>query len=165
MVKKMDLYLTRFEKVICGSGLIFVTFLIFINVVLRYFFNASLSWSDEMVRYIMILISFLGASLCVREGAHISVDFFINKIKGNNRKIMEIFINAVGLLFTVIITILAAQLIYQNIIHPQNSPALQVPMYIPYMSILLGFFLSSVRYIQLIFTDISFLKKDGEQAK
>ncbi|MDO5631253.1 MAG: TRAP transporter small permease [Paracoccus sp. (in: a-proteobacteria)] len=43
------------------------------NVGLRYFTNRSLPWADEVARYAMIWMSFLGAGLALREGAHVAL--------------------------------------------------------------------------------------------
>ena len=43
------------------------------NVGLRYLTNQSLPWADEVARYAMIWLGFLGAGLALREGAHVAI--------------------------------------------------------------------------------------------
>jgi C4-dicarboxylate transporter DctQ subunit len=53
-----------------------------LQVVLRYFTSNSLkpfAWGDEVIRLTSIWVALLGASLGVREGAHLSVEYFLNK--------------------------------------------------------------------------------------
>jgi TRAP-type C4-dicarboxylate transport system permease small subunit len=50
--------------------------LVFGNVVSRYLFNYSLIWVEELTRYMMIWVGFLGSGLVLRYGAHIAVDVF-----------------------------------------------------------------------------------------
>lgn len=50
--------------------------LVFANVVARYLFNHSFIWAEELSRYMMIWVGFLGAGLVLRVGAHIAVDIF-----------------------------------------------------------------------------------------
>jgi len=50
--------------------------LVFANVVARYLFNHSFIWAEELSRYMMIWVGFLGAGLVLRVGAHIAVDVF-----------------------------------------------------------------------------------------
>ena len=40
----------------------------------------TLSWVDEILRYLNIWVVFLGASVAVKRGNHLNVDFFIKKI-------------------------------------------------------------------------------------
>jgi TRAP-type C4-dicarboxylate transport system permease small subunit len=50
--------------------------LVFANVVGRYVFNASIVWVEEITRYMMVWVGFLGSGLVLRLGAHIAVDTF-----------------------------------------------------------------------------------------
>ncbi len=53
-----------------------------VQVILRYFTSSSLkpfAWGDEIVRLSSIWVSFLAASVGVRESSHLSVDFFMEK--------------------------------------------------------------------------------------
>lgn len=49
--------------------------LVFVNVISRYLFNNSLNWSEEVSRYLMIWITYLGAGLAMREGQHVAIEF------------------------------------------------------------------------------------------
>jgi TRAP-type C4-dicarboxylate transport system permease small subunit len=50
--------------------------LVFANVVLRYAFNNSIVWVEELTRYMMVWVGFLGSGLVLRYGAHIAVEAF-----------------------------------------------------------------------------------------
>ena len=50
--------------------------LVFTNVVSRYVLNYSLIWVEELTRYLMVWVGFLGAGLVLRLGAHIAVEAF-----------------------------------------------------------------------------------------
>src|SRR5512139_1420801 len=63
-----------------------MTAIIIMQVMLRYVFLYSLSWSEEVARYLMIWVSFLGASLAVRYGFHIGVEFIVARIPGKQRR-------------------------------------------------------------------------------
>jgi len=52
-----------------------------INIFLRYMPGlSSLKWPDEILRYVNIWVIFLGASVGVKSGTHISIDYFIQKL-------------------------------------------------------------------------------------
>ena len=63
-----------------------MTVIIIIQVFLRYLFLYSLSWSEEVARYLMIWASFLGASLAVKYGFHIGVEFVVDPIPEKRKK-------------------------------------------------------------------------------
>ncbi|MDR1873699.1 MAG: TRAP transporter small permease [Synergistaceae bacterium] len=53
-----------------------------VQVVLRYFTSTSIrpfAWGDEVIRLTSIWVALLAASLGVREGSHLSVEFFLNR--------------------------------------------------------------------------------------
>ncbi|RUT28605.1 TRAP transporter small permease [Arsenicitalea aurantiaca] len=54
-------------------GLIMVVFLQFFS---RYVLNSSISWTEEIARYLLILVAFGGAIICARKNSHIFLDFF-----------------------------------------------------------------------------------------
>ncbi len=52
--------------------------IMFIQVFFRYVLNNSLSWSEELAKYLFVWMTFLGAALCLRDKAHIGVDYFLS---------------------------------------------------------------------------------------
>ena len=151
--------LDKIEEFIVGFSLLASTLLITINVILRFFFGAGISWNDELVRYLIIVLTFVGSAVCVRTGKHIAIDLLSGRLKGNKRNYLMLFINIVGLIFMLSVAIFSIKMIQNNVKFPQLSPALQIPMWIPYLSIPIGFGLASIRYIQEILYAIDDIKK------
>lgn len=70
-----------FERYLLGANrwalillLAAMSVIIFVNVALRYLTNASLEWAEEVARYLMIWLTFLGAGPVLRYGGHIAVE-------------------------------------------------------------------------------------------
>ena len=83
MLRKVYSVFDRIRSVIIIAALGWMVVLCLIQVILRYFTPAQLRpfpWGDEIIRLTSIWVAFLAASLGVREGSHINVDFFINKL-------------------------------------------------------------------------------------
>ena len=53
------------------------TYVLFQGVVLRYLFNYAFPWTEEVVRYSIVWLVFLGGSIAARRGAHISMDILV----------------------------------------------------------------------------------------
>lgn len=74
MLAKFDHGLVVANRFVAGTLLAIMALLVFANVVLRYLFGFSLSWVEEVTRYMMIWLAWLAAGLALREGAHIAID-------------------------------------------------------------------------------------------
>lgn len=74
MLERFDRGLCVANKAVLAGLLAVMAILVFGNVVLRYVFGLSLSWVEELTRYMMIWLTWLGAGLALREGAHIAID-------------------------------------------------------------------------------------------
>jgi TRAP-type C4-dicarboxylate transport system permease small subunit len=74
VLERVDRGLCVANRAVLATLLAVMALLVFGNVVLRYLFGISLSWVEELTRYMMIWLTWLGAGLALREGAHIAID-------------------------------------------------------------------------------------------
>ncbi|HRV99007.1 MAG TPA: TRAP transporter small permease, partial [Aminobacteriaceae bacterium] len=82
----------RVEEVFLVGSLAFNVVLIFIQVVMRYVFQNSLSWSEELARYIFLWQTWVGASYAVRMRRHFRVEMLVDLMKGRLRKWYELVV-------------------------------------------------------------------------
>ena len=68
--------------------------IIVVTVITRYGFNYVLSWSEEVPRYLLIWISFLGAAACVDLRDHIAFDYLLKRFPDPVRRAVQLLINA-----------------------------------------------------------------------
>jgi len=96
----------------------------------RYALNSALSWSEELGRYLLVWISFLGAAMATYRGAHIGISAFVNLLPRKSRVWIARTVDAI------IIVFVAAILLNGITILPQMSirvaPTLMVRMDIAY---------------------------------
>lgn len=107
--------------------------LIFFQVFNRFVTNNSLTWSEEICRYLMIWTVFLASAVVYREGRHMRVDNLVNALKGVPLHI----INTVSMIFQIAFIFMlfwGAYTLYPILIG-QESPANHVNMAIPYTAI------------------------------
>jgi len=67
--------------------------IVIVTVVTRYGFNYVLSWSEEVPRYLLIWISFLGAAACVDLRDHIAFDYLYKRFPDPVRRAVQLLIN------------------------------------------------------------------------
>lgn len=81
----MDNILRKIEQYLIGTLLLAITFILFINVVLR-IFGLSFEWAEEVARYGIVWVTFIGSSVCIYKGAHIEVDAITMILSQKERK-------------------------------------------------------------------------------
>ena len=67
--------------------------IIVFTVITRYGFNYVLSWSEEVPRYLLIWISFLGAAACVDLKDHIAFEYLYDRFPARVRAVVQVLIN------------------------------------------------------------------------
>jgi C4-dicarboxylate transporter DctM subunit len=78
----------HFEETVCTICLGAMASCIMLQVVLRVLFDDAVPWAEEVAVYSMVFAVYLGASLAVRERAHIRVLIFVNLFPDHIRKII-----------------------------------------------------------------------------
>jgi len=66
--------LIRMEKVMAGSTLLLLLLLVFGQVLARNFFDYSIPNADILSRYLVLYVTFFGATLAVESSKHIRID-------------------------------------------------------------------------------------------
>lgn len=141
--------MNRVEEIFCAVGLLGATILMFTNVVMRYVFNYGLPWSEEVVRYTILWVTFIGISVCARLGKHVAIDILFVFIKNKYIKLsLSVLINIIPIAFCLLMTQYSTMLVRQVSRYNQMSPALGIPFYLIYLCMPIGFGLCSLRYIQ-----------------
>jgi len=86
MARALDLY-CAFLKAVIATCLVVMVVLVFGNVVLRYGFNSGITISEELSRWLLVWLTFLGAIVAMREHAHLGVDTLIRKLPASGKRI------------------------------------------------------------------------------
>lgn len=71
---RLDTAISRAERWLLNLLLGAMIVLAFLQIVLRNFWATGFSWSDAMVRYLVLWLAFIGAALATREKKHITID-------------------------------------------------------------------------------------------
>lgn len=105
-LKKINKTANQLAKFIVSFSFGAMTILIFMQVIFRYVFKESLSWSEELARYLFIWLTFIGASIATREKTHINVATFVSSIKSDKiKKIFLILANLLSMFFVGVLTL------------------------------------------------------------
>lgn len=158
----------RFEEVLSVILLAVMVAIVFLQVIMRYVFKASLYWSEEMARYLFLWLIWVGAGWATKIKAHISIDIFVTRMKGKAQKYANFVAFLVWFLFAVLLAYLSTKLTFMIFERGQVSAALRMPMGYAYASIPFGVILMVFRMIQHFIKDLKAAKGknlNAEQAE
>jgi TRAP-type C4-dicarboxylate transport system permease small subunit len=116
----------RFENKLISLLLGALSFIMFLQVLFRYVFNNSLSWSEELAKFIFIWITFLGAAICFRDRIHLKVDFLVSKLPDKYRVLLEITNTLLITVFSGIMSIIGFLWVIN--VSGTLSPAIGLPL-------------------------------------
>jgi C4-dicarboxylate transporter DctQ subunit len=132
------------------ASMVVATVLIGTQVVLRYGFNASITWAEEFTRYAIVWMSFIGAGMGVRASAHITVDLLPAVLPERARAHLRRAMAVAGIGFGLVVAWLGTVLVLRASEAGQVSPALEAPMYLVYLAIPLGGGLLAFRFLEVL---------------
>ena len=104
-----------------------------LQILLRYFFNISLSWSNEILIFSFIWITYLSIAIALSKKLHLGVDMITNLFTNSVQLKIKLFSNILIIFFCIIIFISSMPLIRANFY--QFSPSLGIRMSYIYASI------------------------------
>lgn len=144
------------EMVSAGMMAVMVT-VIFLQVVFRSVIKSAIPWSEELARYLMVWITFLGAATAVKRKGHIGVEALVRFLPPAGKKAALLLAGALSIIFFVSITVLGYGIL--EIVKPQLSPAMELSMAVPYSAI----FTSGLLMLLYSFYDFLRALRDPEE--
>lgn len=150
----------KLELTICIILMSLMTLLIFVQVIMRYIMHNSLTWSEELARYLFIWLIYIGISYGAKIMKHIKIEAALGLFPKAVRSYVVIIGDILFLGFALFIAYTAYTLVVKQIGLGQQSPAIHMPMWIIYAAPMVGFALTSIRQIQTIVYRIKHLKKE-----
>lgn len=135
------------ESVVASILLAIGLFIVFGGFFGRELFNISFSWTDEVARYLLIWITYIGAAAVAREGGHIRVEVLIGLLPDRVRRIADVISHLLSLVFTVAVFVSSVKYVHEA--WKTGLMTAESTLFIPKWTVLavipIGFFLMSVR--------------------
>ncbi len=150
-MKTIRYFLDNFERLVSIALMSIMTVILAIQVFMRYVMNNSLSWSEEMARYIFVWLIYISISYGAQSIKHIKIDAAMALFPAKWRRWVAILGDVLFLLFCLFIVWTAWGIIGRQLKLGQYSPAMQMPMWILYAAPMVGFGLTAIREVQTIY--------------
>jgi len=121
---------------------------VFYQFVTRYVFNDSAAWTEEIARYQLIAVVFIGAAVGVVKNNHIQVDFFYRHMPRGMGRLMSGLVDVLRIAFFGAAVVMTIQMMLK-IGNQTRMTIVDLPMNIVYGVCLFGFIAMLVRSIQV----------------
>ena len=111
---------------------------VFLQVVMRYVFHSAITWLDELVHLEVVLLTFFGAGLGIKYGAHICVDVLKKWLKEPSQSILEAANHFIIAVYALLVIYFGVNLIQRMTAHPHFTPTLRIPKHYMYAAVCIG---------------------------
>lgn len=147
------------EKALATLLLGAIVVLIFVNVIMRYVLNASLSWGEELTLWMFVWFLWLGVSYAFHTGDHVRVTFLRDMLHERARLYVDALIALLVLAFLIVLTVECIKLIRMPFVASQTSVVLGFPIPLLYASAPVGAGLSAIRVVQYLYRTLRKIKQ------
>lgn len=150
------------EEFLMVVSLILMTVIMGIQVFSRYVLGASLSWSEELTRYIFVWAGFLSVSFCTKRCVSIKIEQFVAMFPRRGKAVFKLVNHTFELIFFFYLMPFAVQYLLSAVKSGQVSPACHIPMYFVQAAPLVSFILVAIRIVQRWYIELMTIQGKGE---
>lgn len=143
----IDSLIGKVERVVLSGGVLLMASNTIANVFGRYFFSQSIYFTEELNQFLIVIITFMGLGYVTRKGRHIRMSAFYDMISDRYKKLLMILIAALTAVVMFVLAWYAFEYVAKIASRGRVTPALQVPLYLTYIWVVVGFVLTGIQYL------------------
>lgn len=159
----MKKVINNIEEILCAICLTIMTVLTFTNVIARYVFSASFSFSDEITTYLFVLLSLLGSAIAAKRYAHLGLTIILDIVSPSIRKILKLIGFLLGILFSGAICYYGIFMVLSQYNKGQVTAGMQWPEWIFGSFVPIGAFFITVRFIQVFIEQVKMKEPEKKE--
>jgi TRAP-type C4-dicarboxylate transport system permease small subunit len=153
-------FFKNFEEIVCSVFLVTMIVLVIANVFLRYLFNYSIFWAEEVATICFVWCVFVGASATYKHKMDMGIDVLITKTPPPIEKVIRFIVTLVLLAINGYIFYMA--MIFTNIAWVKPTAVLGVSSAVVNSALIVGFGLITLHTIRFLHRDIVTYLSKGE---
>lgn len=153
----------KIEEIIAGICLTIMSVLAFTNVLARYFFHASFSFSDEITTYLFVLLSLVGAAIAAKRHEHLGFTVIEDLVPPRIKRILNFISYLMAVIFTSIIFYYGILMVISQYTLGQKTAGMQWPEWIFGSFVPIGSFFVLIRFLQILIHIISGKNREDER--
>jgi TRAP-type transport system small permease protein len=129
-----------------------LAFIVFLQFFTRYVLNDSLAWTEEIARYGLMCITFIGGAMVTRRNSHIAVALLPNLLPPGAGRLLLALVDLITLGFLGLLAYFSVLIVER--MQVQRMTVVDLSMSYVYGAIALGCFLMVGRQIQRVFRNM-----------
>nr|WP_300309830.1 TRAP transporter small permease [Halomonas sp.] len=132
----------RLERILATLALVIIGLISLVNVVVRYITGGSFAFTEEFSVFLLVLLTFAGASVALRSHRHIRIGLLERALPERGRRVLILFQGVCGVVVLGLITWFGGTMTWQEYQWQTLSPGLGLPqwwylIWLPLMSALM----------------------------
>lgn len=143
-LEKLSLWSDRASRILMIVMMAAMFLTVFLGVANRFVFKISMSWTEQLSRFLLIWVSMVGAAIAVRPALHIGVMFIVTRLGRWRRLVMTV--NSVLIIgFLAVVGYYGLRLCLSQ--SSQTSPVMNLSMFWPFLAVPAGCLLMIIHYL------------------
>lgn len=144
----------KIEELVLSFSVIFMAIFLIFSVIMRSVFNNSITFSEEISQFLLITVTFFGLGYCARKAKHISMTIVFDRLNDKNKNKVILIVNFFSALILFILTFLSIQYLITVYNFERVTPALEIPIWLFYLPVSIGFLISGIEYTKGFFKNL-----------
>ena len=136
-IKSVFIKMQRINTVIISLALLAMVGVVFLQTFCRFVIFRSLSWSEELSRYLFVTLIVLGVNLAITNHLFVRIEIIDNYLKGTAAVMMNLIRKFIMIYVNIVFVYSGFKLILIGAY--QTSPAMRIPMSLLYGIVFIGF--------------------------
>jgi TRAP-type C4-dicarboxylate transport system permease small subunit len=149
------------DTFLAGISMAVIVLFVFTNVLLRYLFNTSIEWFNEVSTILFVWTTMFGAGAAARHKLHPAIDIISNLFRGKMAKWVRFIVNLIVLCLLAEFTVLSWNFAWK--LGMQKFTAMmEIPYTYVYLALPLGFGIMFIRVFFHFLADLNLLGRNKE---
>ncbi|WP_431803857.1 TRAP transporter small permease [Halobacillus andaensis] len=136
------------EYTIIALSLAIMAVITFANVLSRFIFDFSISFTEEVTVNLFVLLTFVGASVGIYKNSHLGFSLIYEKLNGISKTLVSIIIGLLIILFFIALTYYGLEIVQSQMVRGQKTPSLGWPQWVFTLGLPVGCILCIVRTLE-----------------
>ena len=160
MSKGAKYYLSNLEEILCGFFLVSMVCLVIVNVLLRFLFNYSITWAEEVATICFVWSVFIGASAVYKHKMDIGIDVLLLTLPPTAQRYIRLLVTLLLLLINGYIFYMS--IVFTSISWAKPTAVLGISSAIFNASLIVGFGMITFHTFGFIRDDFNGILDSGE---